>query len=520
MKRIITWVSGLKITTLIVGIVLLGLGFYFVFGGEGKNGEDLLTIQSGDFVKQVFVSGTVKATQSVELGFAQGGRVSRVYAKVGDKVVQGSVLAEVENGDIRALILQKQAALESAQAELASLKEGNRPEEIAVSQSQVLKDEAALEQTEQELVNTIRDAYDVSDDSVRNIVDQFVNNPRTTSPQIAFSVLDSNTKNTVETARVSIEAILNSWQESLISFSVESDLVKAETVAKQNLIAVSSLLAQASTVLSRAVTSQSVSASTISTWTADVSLARTAVNNSISGLTNAVTARRNAQSNLDISRKNLALDIAGATEADINAETARVKAAEADVSNARSQLLKTLIVAPFTGVVTKMESKVGAVASSNVSDIGLISEGAFVIESFIPEVDIAEIEIGDMADVTLDAYGSDVMFPTKVIAIEPAETVRDGVSTYKTVLEFINQDVRIKSGMTANVIITTERKTGVISVPQKIVGMRDGVRFVSVKENGEIKERIVTVGKVSSVGQIEILSGLDVGDVVVLTSLE
>jgi hypothetical protein len=60
----------------------------------------------------------------------------------------------------------------------------------------------------------------------------------------------------------------------------------------------------------------------------------------------------------------------------------------------------------------------------------------------------------------------------------------------------------------------------VIAVPQKIVQIRDGIRFVLVKENGVTAERIVTVGKVSSLGGIEILSGLKTGDVIVLSSAE
>ncbi len=518
MKRAITWVSGLKTTAIIIAIVMVVLGAYFVFAQNGAGNDELFVVTKGDFTKQVFVSGTVKATQSVELGFAQGGRVSGVYAKVGDKVSRNALLAEIENGDLRAQVLQRQAAFESEEAKLLSLKQGTRPEEVSVSQSEVAKNEAALEQTRQELVNVIRDVFDVSDDALRNQVDQFISNPRSNNPQIVFFVLDSGAENALETGRVKVGSELGAWEKSLTLLTIESDLTKAQLEAKQNLLAVNSILAEASTALSQAVPNQTSTEASVKEWVIDITAARTALNAAISSLTDVVTRNKGAESTLEISRKNLTLALAGSTQADIDTQVAKVKAAQADIQNARSQLLKTLIVAPFTGVVTKMESKVGAVASSNVSDIALISEGAFQIESYVPEVDIAEVEVGDVARATLDAYGDGVIFDTKIISIDPAETIRDGVSTYKTVLQFITQDPRIKSGMTANVIITTEKKTDVISLPQRVVETKaDGTRIVQVKEGGVVSDREVVTGKISSLGQIEIISGLQVGDVVVLT---
>ena len=124
------------------------------------------------------------------------------------------------------------------------------------------------------------------------------------------------------------------------------------------------------------------------------------------------------------------------------------------------------------------------------------------------------VKLGDPAVITLDAYGEEVHFSAKVVSLDPAETIRDGVSTYRAILEFTTPDERVKSGMTANVTITAEKKQGIISIPQNIIINRDGQKFVLVKE-GEAKEkRVVTVGNISSFGEIEILSGLSAGDIV------
>lgn len=512
MKYIINWVTGLKWSTIIIIVAILGIGSFVFLRNGGGNENQTLIVKKGDFVKQVFVSGNVRATNNVDLGFAQSGRVSGVYVKVGDTVVQGKVLAEIENGDVRAAVLQKQASVENERAVLASLEQGTRPEELAVTKSEVAKNEAALLQTHQDMVDTIRDAYATADDAVRNQIDQFVNNPRSISPQINFIVSDSSLENRIEFKRTSIEPTLVLWQSEIFTLTAEGDLNKAQTEARNNLSSVASLLADANSALNQAVGDQT----TFNAWIADVALARSAVNSAISALTTAVTAEKNAQSELDISKKNLELSLAGSTVVSVDAQKAKVRSAEADVLSARSQLLKTLIVAPFSGIVTKAQSKVGAVASANTSEISMISVGGFEIESFIPEVDIAEVKVGDSAQVTLDAYGSSVFFEALVSSVEPAETVRDGVSTYKTILRFTKQDSRIKSGMTANVVITTESKTGVIAIPQNIVVFRDGKKVVFVRKDGVDSIREVETGKVSSLGDIEIISGLSVGDEVVL----
>ena len=72
--------------------------------------------------------------------------------------------------------------------------------------------------------------------------------------------------------------------------------------------------------------------------------------------------------------------------------------------------------------------------------------------------------------------------------------------------------------MTANVLITTEKKVNVIAIPQGIVITRDGRKFVSVKAGSDAVEREVVTGIVSSLGQIEIISGLTDGDRVILNA--
>src|SRR3989344_1201184 len=194
MKRVFAFIAQKTVLLGIAGAIL-GAGAVVFFAGGGNNGSETLTVHPGKFIQEVSVSGKVVATQNVELGFAQSGRVSGVYVRVGQAVTSGAVLAEVENGDLRATALQKQAALESAQAELARLQKGNR-------------EEGALEQANEAVINAVRDAYTASDDAVHNAVDQFLSNARTPNPQLNFGVTDAQIVTKLIEKRAIIEPML------------------------------------------------------------------------------------------------------------------------------------------------------------------------------------------------------------------------------------------------------------------------------------------------------------------------
>ena len=503
MKRLATYIKHINqaqvISAVIIVAVLVGGWFFFFRGGAGT--DEFLTLEYKPFIQQVSVSGKVVAAKDVDLGFSQSGRITGVYVSVGDRVAQGATLAVIENGDQRATLLQRQAALQNQQAKLAALKAGTRQEEIAVAQSSVERDTQAL-------IDALQDAYRAADGAVHNTLDQFISNPRT-NPALSFSVSDSNIKTSVESKRLAAEATLSAWGGGVFELNAGSDLPQAASAAQSNLSSVVSLLSDANTAINRAISSTQVPQATLDDYSAAVATARTNVNVSIASVSSAKSA-------LDASRKNLALKVAGSTQEDISAQEAQTAGAAADVAAAAAQLQKTFISAPFSGIITTVDAKAGKIVSPNTPEISMISTGAFQIESYVPEINIALVAVGDKASVTLDAYG-DKKFSASVVSVDPAETVRDGVSTYRAMLQFDAQDPLIKSGMTANVAIVTDVKESVLSVPQGLVVYRDGKTFVRVLAGKSIVEREVALGGVSSLGEVEVLLGLNQGDTIITT---
>lgn len=251
-----------------------------------------------------------------------------------------------------------------------------------------------------------------------------------------------------------------------------------------------------------------------------------------------------AKNALSAAQDQLDLKKAGSTPEQIRAQEARVKQAQANLSSQsaqitqawasveqiQTQIQKATLKAPIAGVVTRMEAKVGEIILptsqfAEVSLVTLISEGAYEIEANVPEVDIAKVKVGDLATVTLDAYGSDIEFDARVATIDPAETVVEGVSTYKTVFQFLEADERIRSGMTANMDILTDKRDNVLNIPQRAVITKDGDKIVRVlREEDEdtetftdrIEEVKVKTGLRGSNGYIEILEGVNEGEEIIV----
>ena len=501
---------------IILGIVMAaGAVWYFFFRQSGPLPQ-LLVVHPVNFAQQISISGTVQAAEDVDLGFAQSGRVSGVYAKVGNTIRHGALLAQIDNGDVRANLAQKQAALQTAQADFASLLAGTRPEEIAVAQAQVDSDTSALAQTNAAIIDAIQTSYTQSDDAVRNKVDQMFNNARTSAPSLAFTTSNSQLESFIKTERVAMENTLASWQADVTGLSGDADLVAAAQAAQTNSATVTSFLSDANTILTIAMSNSTITQATINTYITSVATGRSNVNTAATALTSAVSAQKAAAAKLATDQKTLALKKAGSTQEDISAQEARVASARADVQNAQAQLGKTLVVAPFDGIITRMDAKVGEIISPTTPQISMISNGLFEIETFIPEVEIIGLAVGNLATTTLDAYGPDVQFAAHVIAIDPAETTVNGVSTYKTTLQFSQPDVRIKPGMTAAVAITTAVSPNALVVPQGAVFFKNGQQVVQVMRGNTRVDVPVQTGSTATLGSVQVVSGLSDGDSVVL----
>lgn len=519
-----------------LGIILIAAasaGGYYYYNSQ-KPKDITMVVHPSEFVQQVSISGKVIPTETLDLSFEQGGRITRVSAKLGDHVIANQILASQDTSQLDAQLQGIQANIDLQKARLNQFLSGSSAEDLALAQTAVANADVsvsnaneALKNAQQNLVDAIQSAYIKTDDAVSNKADQFFSNPQTTNPTFNVNTTDSQLKTSVSDGRLMLGNTLKAWNVSVGSLSITSDLSAASLEAKRNLARAQTFFENISVAVNNPnnclVTSVSPCATISSASKTDISTARSTLSAAMSAVTvaegsvnTASSALKTAQGSLKTANDQLAIKQAPARSSDISVYQAQVRQAEVSKADVVAQLKKKQVHAPIDGILTAVDAQVGKIVAPNQVIFSMMSSDALEIESYVPEKNLPFVKVGDTANVTLDAYGNDLSFETKVLSMDPSETIRDGVTTYRIVLQFITQDQRVKPGMTANVVVNTEKKSRVISVPQGIIQLDSGNKVIKVKVGDAIQYRTVQTGSISTVGSIEIISGLKDGDVVVL----
>ncbi len=466
------------IITIIILAIILG-GYFYFFSGK-KTGPEFVVVKKGNIVQEVSVTGNVKPVKSVDLAFEKIGRIAFAPVKIGDYVGAGQILVQEDNSELNSQLEKAKADLETQKAELN-------------------KSKVALDNYYSAIPNILNDAYTKADDAVRKQVDVFFIDGESDTPKLNFTTADSQAQTDSQNGRLTSRTELNNWRGELgaLDSTSNDELDLALSKSKSHLEIIRNFLLSAMDALGKAY---GVTQSTLDSDKAGVTTARTNVNTALTNINN--------QKQYIDSQK-----------AVIASEEASVKSYEAAVKNIEVQIAKTVLYSPISGVVTKQDAKAGEIAAANTVLVSILSS-AYEIEANIPEVDISKVKIGDASRVTLDAYGRDVAFKAKVTAIDPAETVIEGVATYKTTLQFVSNDKPVKSGMTANLDILSTEKDNTLIIPQRAVTSRNGDKFVnlydSLAKDDNIKEVKIITGIRGSDGNIEVLDGLKEGDKLVI----
>jgi HlyD family secretion protein len=482
LTKIRHFAKRMKIALIVAAAVIVVAIVAFSIRGNGDS--QTVVVSRGELVRTVELSGKVIPQDDADLAFEVSGTVVRAGKKVGEKVRAGEVIAELDRSSTYADLLKAEADLAAARAELAKIEGG------ASLQAKVTNSKASI-------VQSIIDAYADSDDAIYNKADQLFTNPRTQNPEITFAFDDYALRDKINKDRVRIGEILNAWRAVATRLNAsnftQDDLDRSKVYIRQ----VMAFIDDVALAVNGFEANSSLPQATIDKYRSDISTARTNVNAASAALIS-------GEGSLT------------ATVSDLPVQAARVSAAEATAANYRSRLGKMVLRSPIDGVISKQDAKAGEAVSANTVVASVISEGK-KIEAYVPEVSVAGVSLGAKAIVTLDAYGAGESFIASVTHIDPRETVRDGVSTYKIELGFSTADERIRSGMTSNITIETMRRQNALLVPSRAVVSKDSEKKVLVKDaEGEVSEKQVVTGLVDTQGNIEILGGLGEGDVILL----
>ena len=497
-------------------IVLLAIVIIFSIGGNGSK-VATATVERGTVTSEVSVTGNVKSAQSLDIAFESGGRMGSVKVKVGDKVSQGEILVVLESADIAAQVAQAQAQLKSQQSRLNQLKRGARPEDIQIQRLGLQKDQEDLTGYYSNAVGVINDAYAKSNDAVNQQIDGMFYGATSDTPTLSFLPDNTQLKTAIETQRLVVTKEMNDWTGEMSGLSLSSapDFILQSLDDSQNHITVIRSFLNA--LLNVVNNSGSLAAATLTAYKTNINIGLTNLNIAASSTATQEQMIVSQKLLVQKTQDELNLEIAGSDPEDISYQEGQVGDAQASLAYYQAQLAKTIIKAPFDGTVTKIVPEIGDIVRANDPVISLVGKGQYQIEANIAESDIARVKIGNKASVTLDAYGPSVVFEATVIKIDLSATIIEGVATYKTTLQFTQEDSRILPGLTANVDILSDKRENVLYVPTRDIIDQDGQKFVKImsglndKNPRQIKAEI---GLVGSDGRTEIVSGVKEGNII------
>jgi len=425
MKKILLIVSGI-----IVAVVLVVVFVYKQQSGYTKvlitkiHREDLATVVSG--------TGQIKPKTYAVLGSTAEGRITHLYAKEGDRVRKGEVVAVVENVGQEAQVSGQQAAIAAAKTDIAS-----------------------------------------------------------------YIAAEKTAEANVEHAQADLEQKKLDWDRA-------QSLYKAGIMAKQ-----------------------------------DYDAKKAAYDTDVASLAQAQAGVNQAKANTASARGHLGTQVA-------------------TLRSYQNALSLTEATAPFDGVVTdepvrQGETVVPGIQNSNGSTFMTIADMSVVTaEVKVDETDIVNVQVGQPADVTVDAIpnkvfkghvtlvGDQALLRSTGVATSQSTTGTEEAKDFKVVVTLDHPNDELRPGLSTTAKITTAQKSNVLSLPIQALTMYtppaptsngnveaasstpkvapvQGVYLVQKDAHGKQRAKFVPVTTgITGATDIEVLSGLTAGEEVVI----
>ena len=211
---------------------------------------------------------------------------------------------------------------------------------------------------------------------------------------------------------------------------------------------------------------------------------------------------------------NAALEIVKAGSSALQAPLTALGPEMARLESTRLNMENTRLTAQADGVVTTLYYQAGEFANPGTPVIALTDVSILEANVNLDETDVVRIATDMTVVVTVDAFpGMEVS--GKVIEIAPTANIQSGVVLYSVTVRLNPTDLPLRSGMTTNVVFPIEQRNDILMVPFRAIETEGGQAYLTrVTDSGREAERVaVTMGLITDT-QIEILSGIEEGDVI------
>ncbi len=187
------------------------------------------------------------------------------------------------------------------------------------------------------------------------------------------------------------------------------------------------------------------------------------------------------------------------------------KVAQANFDLAQARLTKLDIKAPFSGIVGLRSVSIGDYVKDGQDIVNLEEIDPLKVDFKVPEIYLKQVAAGQSLQITLDGF-PDQTFQGKVFAINPLVDTNGRAIVIRAMVQ--NAGARLRPGMFARVrLLFAAERDSVVVPEQSIIPVGDD-HFLFKVVDGRAQRTKVEIGQRRE-GKVEILRGLEVGDMVV-----
>lgn len=217
--------------------------------------------------------------------------------------------------------------------------------------------------------------------------------------------------------------------------------------------------------------------------------------------------------NITLDRYTKLLQIQGINKADYDVAQNQVSSYQADINILEAEIAKTIIRAPFSGVIGLKQISMGAIVTPQTLIATLQKMGDTRIDFTIPEGYANLLKRGSLVKVALSDNDS-VRLNAQVVAVEPQ--ISTATRNVLIRAKLLNGHA-VSPGSFAKVYVDAGAENGIMIPANAIIPDARAKQVVTVK-NGNAQFNNVETG-VRKEGSVQVLKGLQPGDSVVVSGV-
>ena len=503
--------------------------------------------------------GSIQLVDEQKIRFNQQGEVTKVYFKKWSDIKKWDIIAELDQNSVQSSILQSEINLQNARLQLDETLNGDRSAQILQAENNLeqsklklniaqqeydtlswdLNNSGTISDTETTLANTRLDIqnYNIEWEKIINRIDTIFWATESYKQyndtfEIYISAKNSQYKNTTDSSILLVYNrlnILNTYYNSQLNSGTidKTQLLEWLNLAMNLYEAIYATTSNAYSALNNSVVGVDLTQNMLDGYISEISSDSAKAKSSLSTILNSknqitklwstetdtitLESKTNEIANLKntiiIQEKTLETTKNWTSEQQLQIARNNIRQKELALEQTKKDLDSLQIVAPFDGMLRKIDFKVGdKVTSSDEKYVYLENPNLVEVSILLDQIDVVNVKPGMKVEVILDAYPGEI-FEGILGDIDSTPTTTNGVVSY-TVKVSIDKWTKIMySWMTASVKIIIENKENVIVIPTTYIQSQWDIKYVLNENSNQVN---IEVGATDGT-MTEVVSGLTQG---------